>query len=158
MQELLKELPYQLRKDVCRDLFRSIINGVALFKHTEKHFLDTLATKFTSIVIPAGEYVFHQGDLGSEMYFVADGECAVIIDSKQVSEGVLQSAEPTSPASRTRLQTRRRDRIRTARARTTRASCCSSSCAWMTSNSAAPTSGSCPPFRRRERCRFSQHA
>ena len=103
MQELLKELPYQLRKDVCRDLFRSIINGVALFKHTEKHFLDTLATKFTSIVIPAGEYVFHQGDLGSEMYFVADGECAVIIDSKQVSEGVLQSAEPTSPAD-TRLR------------------------------------------------------
>ena len=103
MQELLKELPYQLRKDVCRDLFRSIINGVALFKHTEKHFLDALATKFTSIVIPAGEYVFHQGDLGDQMYFIADGECAVIIDSKQVSEGVLQSAEPTSPAD-TRLR------------------------------------------------------
>lgn len=81
-EEILSELPTQLRVEVCEHLFAKTLQSVGIFKHLEPQFIKALSTRLRSLTIAAGEFLFLKGDLGAQMFFIADGEVQVILDGK----------------------------------------------------------------------------
>ena len=63
-----------------------MIRKVGIFQHAEKNFILALSTHLNNVVIPAGEYVFLKGEIGTEMFFVSDGIVEVLIDGKSVAD------------------------------------------------------------------------
>lgn len=75
---LLGELPEGLRSEVSLFLVRDILEKAPLFQGAGDNFLREIALRLRQIVLTPGEYVFHEGDHGKEMYFVSKGTLDVL--------------------------------------------------------------------------------
>ena len=71
--ELLHELPENLRDEVILNELGGILQNVPFFEGTETGFLKKLTKIVSSNLHCPGDFVYHAGDLGEEMYFVLKG-------------------------------------------------------------------------------------
>ena len=71
--ELFHELPENLRDEVIFDELGGILQNVPFFEGTETGFLKKLIKTVSTNLHCPGDYVYHAGDLGEEMYFVKKG-------------------------------------------------------------------------------------
>ena len=71
--ELLHELPENLRDEVIFDELGGILQNVPFFEGTDTGFLKKLIKTVSTNLHCPGDYVYHAGDLGEEMYFVKKG-------------------------------------------------------------------------------------
>ena len=71
--ELLHELPENLKDEVILNELGGILQNVPFFEGTETGFLKKLAKIVSSNLHCPGDFVYHAGDLGEEMYFVRKG-------------------------------------------------------------------------------------
>ncbi|MCS6985098.1 MAG: ion transporter [Leptospiraceae bacterium] len=80
-QEILSELPRSLRIDVAIALKQELIRKVPLFQGAETAFIRQLVLHLEPTIYLPGDIIFHQGEMGHGMYFIARG-CVEIYNEK----------------------------------------------------------------------------
>ncbi|XP_053166401.1 cyclic nucleotide-gated cation channel alpha-4 isoform X2 [Hemicordylus capensis] len=85
--EILQHLPERLRAEVAVSVHLPTLRKVQIFQHCEQSLLEELVLKLKPQVYSPGEYVCKKGDVGREMYFIREGQLAVVAD-----DGVTQFA------------------------------------------------------------------
>ncbi len=58
----------------------ALLGQIPLFQPLDEAALGRLAEQATTVVVPAGEYLFHQGDRGDSLYVISRGAAHVLID------------------------------------------------------------------------------
>ena len=71
--ELLRELPDNIRDEVILNELGGILQNVPFFEGTDTGFLKKVTKIVSSNLHCPGDFVYHAGDLGEEMYFVRRG-------------------------------------------------------------------------------------
>lgn len=81
-EDLVGYLPYGLREEViymsCRDL---LVNMFSEFK--SENLIRQLACVLKSVIFLPGDYIIYKGDVGEEMYFIAEGSVYILSHDKQ---------------------------------------------------------------------------
>ncbi|XP_061485743.1 cyclic nucleotide-gated cation channel alpha-4 [Rhineura floridana] len=85
--EILQHLPERLRAEVAISVHLPTLRKVQIFQSCEQSLLEELVLKLKPQVYSPGEYVCKKGDIGREMYFIREGQLAVVAD-----DGVTQYA------------------------------------------------------------------
>ncbi|KAJ6652300.1 hypothetical protein lerEdw1_012710 [Lerista edwardsae] len=85
--EILQHLPERLRAEVAVSVHLPTLRKVQIFQSCEQSLLEELVLKLRPQVYSPGEYVCRKGDIGREMYFIREGQLAVVAD-----DGVTQYA------------------------------------------------------------------
>ena len=76
---MLEDLPPTLKTKCVNILYSDIINSVDFLRNLSQECVSLLVTKMTAIVVPAGEYVYLKGSVGSTMYIIQEGEVCEIL-------------------------------------------------------------------------------
>ncbi|NJO70627.1 MAG: cyclic nucleotide-binding domain-containing protein [Oscillatoriales cyanobacterium RM1_1_9] len=71
--EFLDELPNSLKAKVYLYLYQDLLQQVPLFQEVKSGFIEELVMKLEPIILPPGEYVIREGQIGHEMYFINHG-------------------------------------------------------------------------------------
>ena len=69
------------------------IEKVPLFQGASPELLRDVALQLSPIVFTPGDYVFHAGDIGNEVYFVGDGNLEVISADGKTIHGTLSAGD-----------------------------------------------------------------
>ncbi|XP_007443213.1 cyclic nucleotide-gated cation channel alpha-4 [Python bivittatus] len=85
--QILQHLPERLRAEVAVSVHLPTLRKVQIFQNCEQSLLEELVLKLKPQVYSPGEYVCRKGDIGREMYFIREGQLAVVAD-----DGVTQYA------------------------------------------------------------------
>ncbi|XP_063160866.1 cyclic nucleotide-gated cation channel alpha-4 [Candoia aspera] len=85
--QILQHLPARLRAEVAISVHLPTLRKVQIFQNCEQSLLEELVLKLKPQVYSPGEYVCRKGDVGREMYFIREGQLAVVAD-----DGVTQYA------------------------------------------------------------------
>ncbi|KAM3837779.1 cyclic nucleotide-gated channel alpha-4 [Vipera latastei] len=85
--QILQHLPERLRAEVAISVHLPTLRKVQIFQNCEQSLLEELVLKLKPQVYSPGEYVCRKGDIGREMYFIREGQLAVVAD-----DGVTQYA------------------------------------------------------------------
>ncbi|XP_061407685.1 cyclic nucleotide-gated channel rod photoreceptor subunit alpha-like [Lethenteron reissneri] len=85
----LRRLPITLRAAIAIDVHMHTLRKVELFRNCEMGLLEELVLKLRPKLYSAGDYVCRKGDVGREMYFVKDGNLAVVADDGVTLHAIL---------------------------------------------------------------------
>ncbi|KAG6920340.1 cyclic nucleotide gated channel alpha 4, partial [Chelydra serpentina] len=88
-QQVLQHLPERLRAEVAMSVHLAALRKVRLFQACERGLLEELVLKLRPQVYSPGEYVCRKGDVGREMYFIRQGQLAVVGDDGRGRLAVL---------------------------------------------------------------------
>ncbi|XP_074839386.1 cyclic nucleotide-gated channel alpha-4 [Carettochelys insculpta] len=88
-QLVLQHLPERLRAEVAVSVHLATLRKVQLFQTCEQGLLEELVLKLRPQVYSPGEYVCRKGDIGREMYFIREGQLAVVGDDGRTQYAVL---------------------------------------------------------------------
>lgn len=75
---VLSDLPDSLKLQVSLFLNRSIIDKVPLFKGAGDDLMQQIVLNLKPVVFTPGDYIFHEGDMGTCMYFISRGQVEVV--------------------------------------------------------------------------------
>lgn len=75
--EFLESLPRSLEEEVSLYMKRDVVSRVGLFRGADPAFLRYVALRLKPQVLTPGDWVFREGDEGTEMYFIVRGEVEV---------------------------------------------------------------------------------
>ncbi|XP_067420747.1 cyclic nucleotide-gated channel alpha-4 [Emydura macquarii macquarii] len=87
--QILQHLPERLRAEVAVSVHLPTLRKVQLFQSCEQSLLEELVLKLRPQVYSPGEYVCRKGDVGREMYFIREGQLAVVGDDGRTQYAVL---------------------------------------------------------------------
>ncbi|MGB2959602.1 MAG: cyclic nucleotide-binding domain-containing protein, partial [Bacteroidota bacterium] len=90
---IMNGLPAGLRSEVSLYLKRDIIQKVPFLKDAREALIRDIALQMTPVVVVPGEYVFHAGETGHEMYFISKGRLEVVGEDGETLLGVLSDGE-----------------------------------------------------------------
>lgn len=76
--KLIKALPLFLRKKFLLFLCRESILKYSLFEHATALEMELLFESLRIIFIPKDEFIFHQGDISGDMYYIIKGQVKLI--------------------------------------------------------------------------------
>ncbi len=110
---VLSGLPPSLMNEVTVFLKRDVIQKVSFFKGANEEMIREIALCMKPLVFTPGDYVFHEGEAGREMYFVNRGELevfgkdgttivAVLTDGDILGEIALVRGQPRTASVRAR--------------------------------------------------------
>ncbi|XP_050796038.1 cyclic nucleotide-gated cation channel alpha-4 [Gopherus flavomarginatus] len=88
-QQVLQHLPERLRAEVAVSVHLATLRKVQLFQTCERGLLEELVLKLRPQVYSPGEYVCRKGDIGREMYFIREGQLAVVGDDGRTRFAML---------------------------------------------------------------------
>ncbi|XP_060119857.1 cyclic nucleotide-gated cation channel alpha-4 [Heteronotia binoei] len=86
---ILQHLPERLRAEVAVSVHLPTLRKVQIFQNCEQSLLEELVLKLKPQVYSPGEYVCRKGDIGREMYFIREGQLAVVADDRVTQFAVL---------------------------------------------------------------------
>ncbi|NXY26043.1 CNGA4 protein, partial [Atrichornis clamosus] len=86
-REVLQHLPQGLQAEVAASVHLLALQRVGLFRSWEQGVLRQLVLRLRPQVFGPGEFVCRRGDVGREMYFIREGQLAVVAE-----DGVTQLA------------------------------------------------------------------
>lgn len=68
----------------------------SLFNHVSADYLQSMVSNRTEVNLDAGEFLFHQGDMGRGMYILVDGKVDIVLESAETREviKILATLEP----------------------------------------------------------------
>lgn len=69
-------------------MIQNILKKSDLFSNVQSEYLDTLVNECTEVTLEPREILFHQGDIGTGMYIVTEGEVDIILEQKESSKVV----------------------------------------------------------------------
>jgi voltage-gated potassium channel len=75
---IMSGLPASLRSEVSLFLKRDVIQKVPFLKDAREDLIRDIALRMTPVVVAPGEYVFHAGETGHEMFFISRGRLEVL--------------------------------------------------------------------------------
>ncbi len=75
---VISELPPSLKTQVSLFLKRDIIAKVPLFQGASDEFIKEIALQMKPLVFMPGDYVYHAGEQGRDMYFISKGTLEVV--------------------------------------------------------------------------------
>eukprot|EP00002_Diphylleia_rotans_P008053 TRINITY_DN1774_c0_g1_i9.p1 TRINITY_DN1774_c0_g1~~TRINITY_DN1774_c0_g1_i9.p1 ORF type:complete len:515 (-),score=83.07 TRINITY_DN1774_c0_g1_i9:276-1820(-) len=75
---VLSSLPRDLRAEVATYLRKKFLEKLDFFKDAEEDFIKELSLRILPVFYSSGEYIFRQGEHGSEMYFINRGSVQII--------------------------------------------------------------------------------
>lgn len=87
--DVLNDLPQNLKVDVALFLNRDIIQKVPIFKEANEHLIRQIVMALKPIIYLPGDYIFRQGDMGEEMYFISRGAVEVVSADEKVVYATL---------------------------------------------------------------------
>ena len=77
---MINPLPQSVRAEVLSHINSTLIRRVPLFQHSQQRFVDAIILKLHNLVCLPGDYVFREGDMSRDMYFIKHGRVEVIMD------------------------------------------------------------------------------
>ena len=80
MDDVLAILPLSVHSEVLSHINHSLVMRVPLFRECHPRFLDAIITKLHNMVCLSGDYVFREGDMSRDMYFIKHGSVEVVQD------------------------------------------------------------------------------
>ena len=80
MDDVLSILPLSVHSEVLSHINHSLVMRVPLFRECHPRFLDAIITKLHNMVCLSGDYVFREGDMSRDMYFIKHGAVEVVQD------------------------------------------------------------------------------
>jgi len=76
--DALKLLPLKLRTEIMFQICGELLKSVKRLRELDDACIRTLVGELKFVEMPPNEYVFFQGQLGDEMYFIARGTCEIV--------------------------------------------------------------------------------
>jgi len=76
--DFLSELPKNLRAEVSLHMKRHLLEKGELFRGADPEFVREIVVHLRPLVLTPGDVVFHEGEDGKEMFFMARGEVEVL--------------------------------------------------------------------------------
>eukprot|EP00854_Cymbomonas_tetramitiformis_P011996 gene11996-14172_t len=70
---VLDSLPLALRIDVCMSMYEKVVRKVPMFQSLDRALIAEMVIRLHPQAALPGEFVFREGDIGSEMWFVGRG-------------------------------------------------------------------------------------
>jgi len=90
---VISGLPPSLRTDVSLFLMRDIIHKVPLFRGANDEFIREIALHMRPVVFMPGDFVFREGEVGKDMYFISRGELEVVARNGQLVQATLREGD-----------------------------------------------------------------
>lgn len=84
--ELFSSMSMNLQKDIKVHLFDRLIRTAPFFAQVPEKAMTTLVLAFEEEVYGPGQYIFHEGEVGDELYFIMRGSVEVLKDISPVAE------------------------------------------------------------------------
>ncbi len=81
----LQGLPDTLRNEVSLHLKKESVEKIPLFQSAGEEFIKDIALHLKPVVFTPGDYVFKEGEIGKEMYFVVQGNLRVMNEDKTIT-------------------------------------------------------------------------
>ena len=78
--DVIDPLPPSVRAEVLSHINSTLIRRVPLFQHSQARFVDAIILKLHNLVCLPGDYVFREGDMSRDMYFIKHGRVDIIMD------------------------------------------------------------------------------
>lgn len=78
--EIIRDLPESIQKQIKFSLFSDLIKNVTLFPKDDKVVISALISRLKLQLISEGEYVIRDGEIADSMYFILRGSVNVIKD------------------------------------------------------------------------------
>jgi CRP-like cAMP-binding protein len=80
--ELVAYLPHSLREELVYQSSKSLLTS--MFKeYKSENLIRKLAVVLESCIYLPGDFILYKGDMGEEMYFIAEGSVRQLSDDKQ---------------------------------------------------------------------------
>ena len=80
LAEVTDPLPLLVKARVLSHINSTLLQRVPLFQHCSPRFLDALILKLHNLVCLPGDYVFREGDMSRDLYFIRYGRVEVVMD------------------------------------------------------------------------------
>ncbi len=89
---IMEELPEALRLKVAMFLNKKVFEKISIFAGASEDFIEDIVMVLKPAVFTPGDYIFKKGEVGSSMYFIAQGRVEVLNDLSReviavISEG-----------------------------------------------------------------------
>jgi len=75
---ILKDLPSALQKELALHIHADVIEKVPIFKGASDAFIKEIVMKLTPAMFTPGDYIFREGEIGHNMYFISRGSVEVL--------------------------------------------------------------------------------
>jgi voltage-gated potassium channel len=75
---ILKDLPSALQKELAMHIHADVIEKVPIFKGASDAFIKEIVMKLTPAMFTPGDYIFREGEIGHNMYFISRGSVEVL--------------------------------------------------------------------------------
>lgn len=75
---LTKDMPSSLKREVSLFLKREVIEKVPIFRGTEDGFIKEIVMHLKPVVYTPGDFIFHAGEIGHDMYFISKGVVEIV--------------------------------------------------------------------------------
>lgn len=87
-ENFINKLPKSLAGEVSYYIKKDLISKIPLFHDASQEFIEEIAIHLKPIVVVPNSFVFREGDVAKEMYFVVSGKLKVIIETekKEIAE------------------------------------------------------------------------
>jgi len=79
----INKLPKSLSSEVSYYIKKDLISKIPIFQEASREFVEGISLHLKPVVVVPNSYVFKEGDVAEEMYFVVSGKLKVLIDSDQ---------------------------------------------------------------------------
>lgn len=75
----LNELPLNLRIELSVIMHKNVVQGIEFFKNKPPTFIALIGPYLKPFHIGKDEYIFHEGEYADEMYFIKEGDVAIVL-------------------------------------------------------------------------------
>eukprot|EP01046_Picozoa_sp_COSAG06_P035736 COSAG06_NODE_3872_length_4815_cov_3.210560_2_plen_162_part_00 len=96
-QEILDELPPALGGDVCKALYGDVLSGLPIFRNLGTEVMTHLCRTVHPMTALRGQVIMEQDKIGTEIYFITDGEVEVIQDDERLGFLGCEHTQKTLP-------------------------------------------------------------
>ena len=78
--EVIGPLPLSVKAEILSHINSSLLQRVPLFRECSPRFLDAIILQLRPVVCLPGDYIFREGDMSRDMYFIRHGRVQVVMD------------------------------------------------------------------------------
>ncbi len=81
----LQGLPDTLRQEVSLHLKKESVEMIPIFQNAGEDFIKDIALHLKPVVFTPGDFIFKEGEMGNEMFFVVQGELKVMNNNRTIT-------------------------------------------------------------------------
>lgn len=89
----IKQLPKSISEEVSYFIKKDLISIIPIFRNAPDEFIKEISVHLRPLVIIPNSFVFKEGELATEMYFVVSGSLSVLFDKEQKEIAKLKDGD-----------------------------------------------------------------